>query len=142
MKSRRAFLGNLLKLSSIGIMGAIFYPVLIYLKPHKGESTASSAIKIKNPEEIEPGSSRILRFGTKPVLLIRTPEGEFRAFSAACTHLECTVQYRKEMGAIWCACHNGKFDLNGNNISGPPPRPLERYETKISGNELIVRRMT
>jgi Rieske Fe-S protein len=48
------------------------------------------------------------------------------------------VQYRKDMGLIWCACHNGKYDLNGRNVSGPPPRPLEAYKVLVQGDEVIV----
>jgi Rieske Fe-S protein len=39
---------------------------------------------------------------------------------------------------IWCACHNGKYDLNGRNISGPPPRPLDPYIVKIKGEEVFI----
>ena len=56
---------------------------------------------------------------------MRTPDGQFRAFSAVCTHLDCTVQYKADTSQIWCACHNGLYDLSGNVVSGPPPRPLE-----------------
>ena len=50
----------------------------------------------------------------------------------------CTVQYDQEASVIWCACHNGKFDLNGRVISGPPPRPLEPYQVNVRGDEVIV----
>ena len=64
-------------------------------------------------------------FGGKPCLVIRTPDGQVRAFNAVCTHLECTVEYRAAEADIFCNCHNGVYDLNGRNVSGPPPRPLE-----------------
>ncbi|RCK77566.1 MAG: Ubiquinol-cytochrome C reductase iron-sulfur subunit [Ignavibacteriae bacterium] len=69
---------------------------------------------------------------------MRTPKGDFRAFDATCTHLDCTVQYKKDMGVIWCACHNGKYDLNGRNISGPPPRPLIPFKVIVQGDEIFV----
>ncbi|MBI2884427.1 MAG: Rieske 2Fe-2S domain-containing protein, partial [Candidatus Methylomirabilis oxyfera] len=61
-----------------------------------------------------------------------------RAFSAVCTHLQCTVQYREDRQDIWCACHNGVYDLNGKNISGPPPRPLEALKLNVRGDQIIV----
>ena len=61
-----------------------------------------------------------------------------KAFSAVCTHLDCIVQYRPEMKGIWCACHNGQYDLNGQNTGGPPPRPLEEYAVNLRGDEVIV----
>jgi Rieske Fe-S protein len=60
------------------------------------------------------------------------------AFTAVCTHLNCTVQYRDDLKEIWCACHNGHFDLNGQVISGPPPRPLKEYRVAIKGEEIFV----
>jgi Rieske Fe-S protein len=92
--------------------------------------------------EIGKDSGMIVRFGSKPVILIRTADGEFRAFSATCTHLDCTVQYKKDLGVIWCACHNGKYDLTGRNISGPPPRPLEEYRVIVQGDEVSVLKKT
>jgi Rieske Fe-S protein len=55
-----------------------------------------------------------------------------------CTHLQCTVQYRSDTQHIWCACHNGHYDLNGRNIAGPPPKPLEQYLVNIRGDEIVV----
>ena len=69
---------------------------------------------------------------------MRTEKGEYRAFSATCTHLNCTVQYRADVKRIWCACHNGHFDLTGRNIAGPPPAPLESYEVHVAGDEVVV----
>jgi Rieske Fe-S protein len=59
-----------------------------------------------------------------------------------CTHLGCIVQYRDDIGHIWCACHNGHFDLNGQNIEGPPPTPLETYVVNVRGDQIVVSRRT
>jgi len=48
------------------------------------------------------------------------------------------VQYREEKQDIWCACHNGIYDLNGKNVSGPPPRPLELYRVNVKGDQIVV----
>ena len=55
----------------------------------------------------------------KPGIIVRDQAGEFHAFSAICTHLGCTVQYRPDNADIWCACHNGHYDVTGRNVSGP-----------------------
>jgi Rieske Fe-S protein len=89
-------------------------------------------------------------FGGKPCLVIRTPEGEIRAFNAVCTHVDCTVAYRADKGDIFCNCHNGVYDLNGRNVSGPPPRPLEVYKVTLRSRpserpgqeEIVVSRTT
>jgi Rieske Fe-S protein len=79
-------------------------------------------------------------FGSAPVLLVRTPAGELRAFSATCTHLDCTVQYRPDLEHVWCACHNGHYDLEGRNIAGPPPRPLTPFDINLNGDEIVISR--
>jgi len=65
---------------------------------------------------------------------------EVIAFSAVCTHLTCNVLYESDTETIFCPCHNGRFDLSGNVLSGPPPAPLESYTVEISGKEIIVSR--
>lgn len=117
---------------------SIFYPVLAYLKPPKQGEVEVSSVKVGKIEDIQKDSGQIVKFGNKPVILVRKPNGEFRSFSATCTHLDCTVQYRSDMGVIWCACHNGKYDLNGRNIEGPPPRPLEEFRVVMQGDEVLI----
>jgi cytochrome b6-f complex iron-sulfur subunit len=138
-RPRRDFLSYLLGFGFIGWLGAVIYPIFQYLKPPQVvEQFDVSNIKIGKVEEVANNSSKMFKVGNKPGILIRTQEGEFRAFSAVCTHLDCTVQFKKEENVIWCACHNGKYDLNGKNISGPPPAPLARYNVMIQKDEIFV----
>ena len=137
--SRRRFVNWLLGTSAGGFLASVLYPVARYLvPPPAGESSASSVILPFAPDEISPNSALAFRFGSQPGLLVRTESGELRAFSAICTHLQCTVQYRKDISHIWCACHNGHFDLTGRNIEGPPPRPLDTFEVNVRGEEIVV----
>ena len=93
----------------------------------------------------------------RPCLVVLTPEGERRlaqgerlladdvhAFDAICTHLACTVEHRADKGDLFCNCHSGVFDLNGRNVSGPPPRPLTAYKVILRGEpgaeEIVVSR--
>ena len=80
----------------------------------------------------------VFQFGNQPGLLIRTPEGDLRAFTAVCTHLGCTVRYEPDSKVIWCPCHNGMFDLHGRNIAGPPPRPLSEYQVNLREGKIVV----
>src|ERR1019366_3203195 len=73
-------------------------------------------------------------------LLVRVSESEWKAFSAVCTHLNCTVQYQESSRQIWCACHNGTYDLTGRVVSGPPPKPLEEFVVRVRGDELVISR--
>jgi len=121
------------------IVSAI-YPVLRYLVPPPVADLGSDEIVAAKMGDLKPNGSKIVRFGTRPALLLMTGEGEYRALSAVCTHLSCTVQYRNDLHQVWCACHNGMYDLNGRNISGPPPRPLEAYQVHLRGDEIVISR--
>lgn len=135
---RRRFLNFLLGTSWGALLVAILYPIVKFLIPPPSAESSQSSVVAGTVKELHPNSGKIFKFGSKPGILIRTPAGEFRAFSAICTHLGCIVQYRPDLRHIWCACHNGHYDLYGRNIAGPPPRPLERYQVNIRGNEIIV----
>ncbi len=137
-QSKRDFLKYILGGSLVVWVGTILYPVLSYLKPPSQAEVEVSSVKVGKLSDIEKDSGTIVKFGSKPVILLRLASGELRAFSATCTHLECTVQYRKDLGLIWCACHNGKYDVNGRNVSGPPPRPLDEYNVKVQGGEVFI----
>jgi len=136
--TRRQFLlGGLV--SSLSAFAALFlYPVLRFIVPPPVPESKQNSIKAAAANELKPNSAKVFAFGSKPAILVRQANGEYRAFSAVCPHLQCTVQYSADQKLIWCACHNGKFDLNGRVISGPPPNGLEVYEVGISGEDVIV----
>ena len=137
-ESKRSFLKLVLSGGIFALLGSVLYPIIAYLKPPKQGEVEVTSVKAGKLTEIEKDSGKIVKFGTKPVILLRTANDELRAFSATCTHLDCTVQFRKDFGLIWCACHNGKYDLNGRNVSGPPPRPLDEYRVVVQGGEIFV----
>lgn len=137
-QTKRDFLKYILGGSFVAWLASVMYPLFAYLIPPKQAEVEVSSVKVGKLADIPKDSGSIVRFGNKPVIMVRTPEGDVRAFDGTCTHLDCTVQYSKEMGVIWCACHNGKYDLNGRNISGPPPRPLEEYKVIIQGDEVVI----
>jgi cytochrome b6-f complex iron-sulfur subunit len=137
-EGKRDFLKWILGGGLVAFAGSVLYPILAYLKPPAQGEVEVSSVKVGKLADIPKDSGQIVKFGSKPVILIRTAAGDLRAFSATCTHLDCTVQYRKDFGLIWCACHNGKYDLNGRNISGPPPRPLEEYRVIMQDDEVFV----
>ena len=119
---------------------SFLYPAIRYiLPPPVAESTSRSVVAAK-AEELKRNTGKIFKFGSKPALLVRSADGAYRAFSAVCTHLNCTVQYRADLHEIWCACHNGLYDLEGRNVSGPPPRPLEVFEVHVQGEDVVVTR--
>lgn len=136
---RRKFLDWLLGTTAVALAAAVVYPVLRYIVPPAGEESAASSVTLDfGPGDLAANTGRIFKFGSKAGILVKTASGELRAFSATCTHLACIVQYRPDFGHIWCACHNGHFDLNGTNIQGPPPAPLEAYVVNVRGAQIVV----
>jgi cytochrome b6-f complex iron-sulfur subunit len=138
--ARRRFMQFLLGGGLAASAVAFLYPVLRYLVPPPAIDLGADSVVAAKVGELKANSGKIFRFGSQPGLLVRTAEGEYRAVSAVCTHLNCTVQYRNDVRQVWCACHNGFYDLNGRNVSGPPPRPLESYDVHINGDEVVVSR--
>jgi Rieske Fe-S protein len=63
---------------------------------------------------------------------------EFIAMSNICTHLGCRVRWIADQEQFFCPCHNAAFDKSGNVVSGPPPRPLDRFEVKVEDDQLFL----
>jgi len=137
---RRRFLEVLLGSSLAASVVSVLYPILQFVLPPRAAELDADTVVAAKLDELAPNSAKIFRFGNRPGLLVRSADGTYRAFSATCTHLDCTVQYRNRETDIWCACHNGVYDLQGRNVSGPPPRPLEAYDVHERGEEIVVAR--
>lgn len=137
---RRGVLNWLLGVWGAAVLGSIGYPILRYLVPPEIPEAPTARVNAGKASTLLPDTGRLVPFGAEPAIVVRLASGELRAFSATCTHLSCTVQYREDLQHIWCACHNGHYDLNGRNIAGPPPRPLEAYDVNVSGDEIVISR--
>jgi Rieske Fe-S protein len=136
--SRRRFVDYLLGTSAFATLAAILYPIFRFMVPPEIVEAQQNTVLAGKTAEVPVNSGKIFKFGSKPGLLVRTQAGDFKAFSASCTHLDCIVQYDPNSKQITCACHNGAYDLTGKNISGPPPRPLEEFVVKVSGDDITV----
>jgi Rieske Fe-S protein len=119
-------------------LSSFLYPVIRFLNPPPVSEAAVNEVAAGKVEDLRPNSGKIVRFGDNPVLLIRVSQTEWRALSAVCTHLSCIVQYQPERARIWCACHNGVYNLQGQVVSGPPPRPLQPYAVHIREDEVVI----
>jgi Rieske Fe-S protein len=137
---RRGFLNWLLGTSAGAMAASILYPIARYITPPDIPEAPTAQVVAAKDGELLPNQGKIFRFGSQPGLLVRTADGEYRAFSATCTHLNCTVQFKADSKQIWCACHNGFYDLAGRNVSGPPPKPLEPYQVHVANGEIVVSR--
>lgn len=131
---RRRFVNWLLGSSAGALLASVLYPVLRFIVPPDVPEATTNRVEAgptNDPELLEKGF-KIVRFGNEPVILIRVADDDFRAYAAVCTHLDCIVEYQRDERRIWCNCHNGAYDLTGQQTAGPPPRPLERFEVNLT----------
>ena len=134
--SRRDWLLYTLGAAVASTVAVLLYPVARFLQPRP--ATSAGALEVAAPYKVSDLKADAegrwpppFEFNGKPCLLVRAPNGEIRAFNAICTHVACTVEFRPAEGDIFCNCHNGVYNLNGQNVSGPPPRPLQEYKVTI-----------
>jgi len=141
---RRRFLNWFIGTSFGAMCVSVIYPVLRYVSPPNVPEAATNQVEagaVNDPIFLDKGY-KIVRFGPEPVILVKVSDTDFRAFSATCTHLDCIVEFRPQLGRLWCNCHNGQYDLTGRNVAGPPPRPLTRLVVhtveQAGGTPLLV----
>ncbi len=136
---RRSFLNYCLGATSLTFGGLGVYAVGKYLFPPEAFSAeaAGEAVKVAL-EELPVGSAKSVRYKGAASVVIRTGENTFHALSAVCTHLGCIVKWDSSKGMLVCPCHGAMFDVSGNVVSGPAPRPLESYPVQLVQDELII----
>lgn len=127
-RTRRSILDLLLRLGVMGWLGSVLYPVIRYLTPLPLPGP-TGPVRLTRAEvaKLEHEKFIIVPVGHSRILVLEDSDGELHALDAKCTHEGCTVRYRPGDAIIWCACHNGRFDLRGRVLAGPPPRPLAQH---------------
>jgi Rieske Fe-S protein len=130
-KGRRGFFATMGGLA-VAWLGAALYPVYRYLAPLPapdpfGKEGRARVDKIAPADVAQPGAGKNGGYAGRGLIVFRAPDGRLRAFDSKCTHAGCNVGY--EGTRLHCPCHGGVYDLEGKNVAGPPPRPL---------NELVV----
>jgi cytochrome b6-f complex iron-sulfur subunit len=133
---RRSFLTILTTALGLTALGSFAYPLFRFLLP------VESAVQAKSltvpMSQIPVNATKDLMIGLTPAIIIHTRDKGFLAFSKICTHLGCLVKYDKDRQIFICPCHAGTFDLEGNVISGPPPKPLQKFAVKVAGENLVI----
>jgi cytochrome b6-f complex iron-sulfur subunit len=132
---RRSFLKVLTSVLGLGALATLGYPLFRFLFFFK--TTLQKATVIFPLARLPVGASENLLVGETPAIVIHKPTG-FIVLSRVCTHLGCLVNYDKARQLLICPCHNGIYDLNGNVVSGPPPRPLPTFSFKIKGDNIEI----
>ena len=136
--SRRRFLDLLLGASVLGWIASVAYPIVRYLKPlPQTGPTGPTRLTRDDASKLEQNKFVIVPVSGQRVIVMQSQDQLF-AFSAKCTHEGCTVTYQPGQSVIWCPCHDGRFDMNGRVLSGPPPQPLTKYAAQRQPDGGIV----
>lgn len=70
--------------------------------------------------------------------VVKHADNSVTAFGPQCTHLGCAYHWDDRKSEFLCPCHNSLFAIDGKVISGPAPRPLDRFATKVQGKKLLL----
>lgn len=142
--SRRGLLKVAVGGLCVAYAGAIGYPIYRYLNSPVEKAAALAAVTevtLTDADKLPKGSALMFKFGPSPSMLIHHLDDSWVALTAVCTHLGCTVAFDPSRQRIACACHGGQYDAHtGENISGPPPKPLKKYVTVVGKGSVTVKR--
>jgi cytochrome b6-f complex iron-sulfur subunit len=137
---RRRFLGALLGFSVLATMAGVLTPIVGYLWPPENASAQGGGRALVGSEaEFPPGQGKVVPVNDKPVIVVNTPQGGIKAFSAICTHLGCITEWDERRQFILCPCHDGKFNaISGAVISGPAPAPLPEIPVVVEDGAVYL----
>lgn len=137
-KSRRELLGGIAFGTLTALAYGAFAAVGIRFALPFGSQRKTRKIVVGTLEGVPPGTTRTFRdLRGKEAILVNTGE-TLVAVSTICTHLGCKVKWNQAGKNFHCPCHNGWFDAEGKVLSGPPPRPLDRYPVTTEGRVVWV----
>ena len=138
--ARRRFLAGMLGGGAAALGAGVAVPVTCYLGNLHEEPPLPFLVLPEAESHVPPGDAKLVFYGRIPALVIRTPEpqGALRAFVATCTHFDCIVGYQPGENRIFCACHGGYYDVEGNVTAGPPPRPLRPFYVAFRQGKLVL----
>lgn len=146
---RRKLLGWMIALFNTAVGVAVIGPVIGFIGAPLKSKRERKWLDVMSDADLAEGTVREARvtvavkdgFRTADrtySLFVRKSEGAVVAYEPSCTHLGCRVSYQDDKQRFFCPCHGGVFDADGNVVGGPPPRALDRYETKVEGGRIYV----
>lgn len=149
---RRTFLIRTINVIGGGIAAAVGVPAAVYvLGSALGAEGTQTWIRLGSAGSIEPGAPPTLMKATvsrrtgylveeqEISVFVTTDGAEYTLLSNVCTHLGCRVRWVDDQEGFFCPCHNAVFAPDGSVVSGPPPRPLDRFDYKVEEGQLYFR---
>ena len=146
--NRRGFFNAAINGLGALITGALAIPALLYLVLPPGGKKRSewadagdaSRFEPQQPQEVTYRRNRVdgWKVSSEKVTawVVKDANGQLSAFSPWCTHLGCAYHWEAAQHEFVCPCHTSFFSIDGKVVSGPAPRPLDRYEVAVKGTRV------
>lgn len=134
--TRRGFLGALWSISLVGLFAQAGAALFEFLKPRVASGAFGAKVNAGKAVEFTPGKVLYVREGR--FYISRLEDGGILALWQRCTHLGCSVPWRKDEGQFHCPCHSSLFNARGEVIGGPAPRPLDLFPIEVVDGDLVV----
>lgn len=154
--SRRSFLALLLSAGAASVGALLSVPLLRFLlHPLVKAKTQASWKEIGSVEDLASVTSPVKKLvkveqrdgwrkivSEKAVYVSRDANGDLCTLSSVCPHLGCSIAWHDDKNKFICPCHNGQFTAEGKLLGGPPPRGMDRLESKVEDGKLVVHYQT
>jgi cytochrome b6-f complex iron-sulfur subunit len=137
--TRRAFLDAFAGALALSVVGAGVGVAASFAAPPPARNDDVTEVEAGTLTELRQKGSLRFRFGREPCIVVLSGTKLF-ALSLVCTHLGCLVEWSQERRQLLCPCHRAAFDVEGNVLEGPPPRPLDTFHVTTAGDRVLVRR--
>ena len=149
---RRRFLSGAIAAMGGIITAVVGIPAIAYIVGPALKQQAAEWIQLGSVRKVEKGTPTLFKATLtrqtgwvtsqeEVAAYVLTEDGQsFVAMSNICTHLGCRLRWIPEQGKFFCPCHNGIFNKDGSIVSGPQPRPMDRFQTKIDNDTIFIKR--
>ena len=137
--TRRSFLDSFATALAFAVGGAAVGVCGLFAYPPERRGDGVDELDVADLAELREQGFQTFRFGSEPGIVI-VAGGKLHALSLVCTHLGCLVEWSPDRRQLVCPCHRAAFDLGGNVLEGPPPRPLRSFDVSVQGDRVLVRR--
>jgi menaquinol-cytochrome c reductase iron-sulfur subunit len=138
-----AFIMGMIGLAlSIPLVGTVISPAFRRQARDWAEAGNADELDVSVPKEltyvVTVQDGWLKTTAMKSVWAVRQPDGKITVFSPLCTHLGCGYRWDTDDLTFKCPCHGSIFNINGNVLAGPAPRPLDRLPVKVEGGRLFI----
>lgn len=148
--NRRTFLAYTVGAFTAFIGAVLGLPALSFLAAPLARKEVPNWVSLGKVDTFKVGEPRLVSISitkqdgwrriteSRACWVLKGEDGEFTAFNGRCTHLGCLVSWLPDQQVFKSPCHGGIFAPDGTVLDGPPPRPLDRLETHVDGDDLYV----